>query len=241
MKKQSGIRMDNRCSEPWDQMTPIEGGMYCDACEKTVLDLTSLSDIEVSKIFAKHGNNLCARVRPDQLHRPLQVPRKDSWLFKVTAAAFAAVASLGAYGQEAVTSEASPTEQNETDPNASPERKLPLKELVFNARVVESKTRIAIPQAQWHIVEIARKGLTDFDGIINWSEVLPDAHWVYTIEIIAFGYEKLTVVLNAEEMREDLVLEMEEWRVTRISAIAGGISYTPRTTWNDVSSLLRGK
>ncbi|TYZ08843.1 carboxypeptidase-like regulatory domain-containing protein [Hymenobacter lutimineralis] len=50
-------------------MTPTAGGRHCAACEKTVVDFTSLTSEQL--LAALHQpEKVCGRFRPDQLHAP---------------------------------------------------------------------------------------------------------------------------------------------------------------------------
>jgi hypothetical protein len=53
------------------------------ACQKTVVDLTLMSDAEIIHYFSKVSGSVCGRVGSDQLNRKLEVPRpprKSPWM-----------------------------------------------------------------------------------------------------------------------------------------------------------------
>jgi hypothetical protein len=59
------------CHENWSEMSPREHGAFCQACSKTVIDFTSMSDEEVRNYFLKRsGQKTCGRLRNDQLVNP---------------------------------------------------------------------------------------------------------------------------------------------------------------------------
>jgi hypothetical protein len=57
------------CYEDWNAMTPNEQGRHCNACAKTVVDFTSMSDDAVKHFFInKKEERVCGRFRNQQLH-----------------------------------------------------------------------------------------------------------------------------------------------------------------------------
>ncbi len=61
------------CAQNWEEMTPGENGRYCAHCQKTVLDLTQLSDAQLYKRIMKaqeHGA-ICGRITNAQLMRTI--------------------------------------------------------------------------------------------------------------------------------------------------------------------------
>lgn len=82
------------CHEDWDKMTPNQQGRFCGSCAKTVVDFSAMTDAQMIMYFEnlKASANVCGRVYPDQLNRPLekatpvQSRKKISWLWQYAAA-----------------------------------------------------------------------------------------------------------------------------------------------------------
>lgn len=55
------------CHAAWDDMIPDQGGRFCGACQKTVIDFTAMSDQEVLALLASSRTTICGRFRNDQL------------------------------------------------------------------------------------------------------------------------------------------------------------------------------
>ncbi|MGF2411915.1 hypothetical protein [Ferruginibacter sp.] len=64
------ISIPTACHQDWNVMTPNEQGRHCNACAKTVVDFTSMSDEAVKHFFInKKEENVCGRFHNQQLHR----------------------------------------------------------------------------------------------------------------------------------------------------------------------------
>ena len=59
------------CHENWNAMLPNEQGAFCNACAKTVVDFTGMSDDEVRQYFLQHrGQKTCGRFDTAQVAAP---------------------------------------------------------------------------------------------------------------------------------------------------------------------------
>lgn len=62
------ISIEKPCHEDWQAMTPETQGRFCGACEKTVVDFTTMSDAEILQYFSKPDvGKTCGRFRVEQL------------------------------------------------------------------------------------------------------------------------------------------------------------------------------
>lgn len=80
--KSKHLKLNNPCSEKWENMTPNELGSFCKSCSKNVIDFTQLSPFEISNKLKKANGNICARLTKKQLDTPLfdgDIPRPFSW------------------------------------------------------------------------------------------------------------------------------------------------------------------
>src|SRR5215216_2364941 len=75
MKKFSLI-IPEPCHENWDQMTKEDKGRFCGACQKTVVDFTTMSDRQIAEFFKKPPSSVCGRFQEDQLDRDILMNRK---------------------------------------------------------------------------------------------------------------------------------------------------------------------
>lgn len=84
MNKAIFISIPEPCHENWDQMTPNEQGRFCNACAKTVVDFSVMTDTQVlNYLIDKQHEKICGHVLPEQLDTPIcditAVNRKRKW------------------------------------------------------------------------------------------------------------------------------------------------------------------
>jgi hypothetical protein len=76
--KQFQLRIDNPCSENWEEMLPAEKGKFCQSCSKNVIDFTTLSDKEIIAFVSKSSSTLCGRISADQLNHTFSYKKEFS-------------------------------------------------------------------------------------------------------------------------------------------------------------------
>lgn len=83
MKKQAPLILEipKPCSESWAEMTPMGLGRFCKHCQKTVTDITQMSDAQVVQLFQKNTDTHCIRAFASQLNRPISFPAQESTRF----------------------------------------------------------------------------------------------------------------------------------------------------------------
>jgi len=104
--KKIQLSIPEPCHENWNQMLPDEKGRFCNACQKTVLDFTSMSDRQLAQFFKNYSGSVCGRMQQDQLMRDIQIPKKRiPWLryfFQFSIPALLVSAKASAQGKIAV-------------------------------------------------------------------------------------------------------------------------------------------
>lgn len=71
MSKAFQLQIPTPCHENWANMQPADKGRHCAACQKTVVDFTAMNDTEIIRYMSGAGHNVCGRLTPDQMNRPL--------------------------------------------------------------------------------------------------------------------------------------------------------------------------
>ena len=68
------IQIPSPCHESWDSMQPNNKGKFCGSCQKTVIDFTNKSDIEIRNLLlARAGEKVCGHFKKTQVDRPLKL------------------------------------------------------------------------------------------------------------------------------------------------------------------------
>jgi hypothetical protein len=74
--KQFTLSIPQPCHENWEAMTLQEKGRFCGACQKTVVDFSTMSDRQLAEFFKKPTGSVCGRFSKEQLGREIETPRK---------------------------------------------------------------------------------------------------------------------------------------------------------------------
>lgn len=62
------VKIENACSEKWNEMAPTEKGAFCQVCATNVIDFTKKSSLEIKQLLlANSGNSVCGRIEGKQL------------------------------------------------------------------------------------------------------------------------------------------------------------------------------
>lgn len=83
MKKQTPLILEipKPCNENRAEMTPMGLGRFCMHCQKTVIDITNMSDAQVLQLFQKNTDTHCIRAFASQLNRPISIPAQEPTRF----------------------------------------------------------------------------------------------------------------------------------------------------------------
>ena len=104
MPKYLSIQIPEPCHEDWNNMTATDKGRFCNACAKTVVDFSVMTDTQVLNYFKKDTGNTCGRFYNAQIENDILIPKKQiPWLryfFTITIPVF--LFSLKAEGQKKV-------------------------------------------------------------------------------------------------------------------------------------------
>jgi hypothetical protein len=132
--KNFSLTIPEPCHENWDKMNPVEKGRFCNACQKTVIDFSSMSDRQLAEFFKKPPEAVCGKFDQFQLERNIGIPRKRiPWIryfFQIALPAFLFSMKSQAQGMVRVKTIdttyqglPSPTSQEEKKPDYQPKSK----------------------------------------------------------------------------------------------------------------------
>ena len=120
------IQINKPCHEDWSKMTSEAQGKFCNACEKSVVDFSMMSDAQILNYFSQpKSEKVCGRFNADQVDRALVnvIPQRPSPPPQLLRFAYVLIVVLGvglSSCSNTVTGKAEITEQRDSvSPNMS--------------------------------------------------------------------------------------------------------------------------
>ncbi|GAB5557392.1 MAG: hypothetical protein SchgKO_16050 [Schleiferiaceae bacterium] len=222
------ISIPEPCHEDWNQMTPMERGRFCDACQKNVWDFTKASDRELYRFFENKPQGVCGRFSTHQLDRDI-VPmvnrpqKRAPWYF-------AGVFSLGSLWANA---QDIPESENNRKPSHSVVVKLLEPHSPLNVEKgihfsVTDDLGDALAHANISVRQdnqLLANTETDLSGsaILEPLDGRPIEEIEYTITVKINGYHPLEMKGNLVELNGktvDIVLDrLEEFEIQTVDVI----------------------
>lgn len=128
--KYDQLTIPNPCTQDWSSMTQDDTGKYCAHCSKSVIDFSQLTDSEMIQILEQSPDNICGRLRKEQLNRILIPPRAtNNSKFQTIITAFLSLVTIG-------------------DTRASDRQCTPVEMVSFNGDSVFAQERVPKQQQQ---------------------------------------------------------------------------------------------
>jgi len=200
MSNRIQISIPSPCHEKWAAMTPTEKGRFCASCQKQVLDLTNSSDREIVSIL-ENSSNVCAKIRPSQMDRPLQAAQSGNSM----AASFAVAASVLLLAGTAEMQAQIPPQTIQHNPESFPLGKIAYtqpKNLVTGQTRDESGN--PLPAVSVTIIGTSTTAMTDIDGTFS-----IEAGYGQRLEFSALGYSKYVYEVPAQNKPFRITLKEE--------------------------------
>lgn len=149
-KNEFRLKINNPCTESWEEMMADGKGKHCSSCDKTVIDFSGMSESQIAEWFNTIQGRICGRFRKEQLQVVYSVPaqRPASWYNRL----FVKLALTGILTLKLSEGNAqgpvNPTEQTEKD-NAGRVMKSGKKSTggekkFISGKVIDKDTRLAI-------------------------------------------------------------------------------------------------
>jgi hypothetical protein len=143
------IKIEKPCHEDWSKMTSEAQGKFCNACEKSVVDFSMMSDAQILHYFSQpKTQKVCGRFNADQVDRALvnMIPERPSPPPQLLHFAYLLIVVLGvglSSCSNTVTGKAEITEQQDS---ASPKMGKPVTKMVpAPNRYIKGKVKITKP------------------------------------------------------------------------------------------------
>jgi hypothetical protein len=94
----SRLPIANPCGQDWSTMRPDGGGRHCARCDKTVVDLSAMTEAQARTLVARTRRPLCVRYRADasgEVHFRAAPPSRGARGWLLAAGLASLVAGLG--------------------------------------------------------------------------------------------------------------------------------------------------
>lgn len=208
--RQYQIRIDNPCSENWEQMLESENGKFCQNCSKNVIDFTTLTDKQIIDIVSKSSGRSCGRLTNNQLNRTIYDKQEVAYptLFSKIAASFLLVSLTQ-------NSTASPVKKWATNFVSSPseikkaktvqeKKRIGDSTITVRGKLLDVKTKETIPFANVLIRSLNLGTTTNIDGEFKFE--VPSQFKTVDVEIIYVGYESQTVTLKTDGANNEILM-----------------------------------
>lgn len=75
------VSLSFQCNEDWNKMTPMEKGRHCGACNKVVIDFSSMTDSQIVN-YLLENKNTCGKFNTTQLNRTYtiySIKKRNTW------------------------------------------------------------------------------------------------------------------------------------------------------------------
>ena len=195
MSKTIQLKIDEPCHENWQNMTPNDQGRHCMACQKTVVDFSSMSDKEILAYISKATNSICGRLDDHQMNRDMAEQGKKRrfsfiYMWNIVVATFLMTGTAKAQGlistrlkgKVAVKCTPPPVMMGDTIIVEVPAKKTSVTGIVF-----DSETQLPLGSASVKIKGTEQGLPTDAEGNFRFNNI--DVTKDVQFEVSAVGYE----------------------------------------------------
>lgn len=209
------LSVPSACRQSWSDMQVVKNGRYCNACQKTVIDFTAMTDAEVIRHFQQNAAATCGRFTSDQLNRNLFLPRKPfpflKYLIFVSLPAFLFSLKTEAQVQPAATKASPVTLKKQKDKK--------VRNIKLISGLVNNGVGAAQPGVLVYVAGTNQHTVTNARGEFNLESVLP-------MDTIVFHHtDHYELRLPATRFEKDGLVQMRA-----IQAMLGGpvVAFTPK-------------
>ena len=237
MKKQSLIlHIPHPCTIAWDEMTPANGGRFCDHCQKKVIDFSNMTDSELLATISNSSGKICGRLHPAQQNRLLApgTPQRRGFLPAAIIASFIAAIIPGS----------SKAQKPATDTTVVPSVKKAgdVKAGVpdfFTGQVTDSISHDALPGVVVSISGVDVHAITDVEG--KFQLAIPTELKGQSISIKAnfIGYEQKCVPFMVEQLSTPINIRLQTSVVGLTEVVLVGAISPRRSFWQKIISPFR--
>jgi hypothetical protein len=221
MAKKFQLNVPDPCQEDWKEMKPTGCGRFCGSCQKTVVDFTMMDDQQLALFFKKNTDNVCGRLRQDQLSKDLSVPAKKIPWFRYALKAI--IPAVLFWNKGYTQGEVRKTIPNTTQTPVDSSRKIvtgdTIIQRVIKGRVFDTKGNpVEFATVMLHGSNVGT--LTGKDGSFQLRTSNKDRYILLDITCVGFDLKQFSYPVNEVEMDALITLERQESVFMGIVAIA---------------------
>jgi hypothetical protein len=217
-------------------MTQADKGRFCGACQKQVVDFTSMSDAQLVAFFKKESSgSVCGRFMSEQLDKSIDIPKKRipwvRYFFQFTLPLFLTTMKSNAQakkGKVAITKTEIKSTPQCKKPDTQmvtmgmiariPEPTLSFKEIMGSVTGIDNKP---VPYANIFVKGTIKGVQADSSGFFRIN--LPAKQDSVILTVSSVGYENKELVLTEEDKNTGLiVVELTEVRVLNGAVVVTG-------------------
>lgn len=215
MLKSVQLQIPKTCHENWNNMTPVEQGRFCGACQKTVVDFSAMSEEELlDHVFKVAGQQTCGRFSNHQLNADIKVKenkRQILWAY-VWNLLFASLLTTESYarGESSIMKkpdvhfsdrssgiDAVAVTKQDTVPNNK----------LVQGFIIQSKTNKPVPYAYVMIKGSSKGVVCDKKGEFR---MMIESNNTVTLEVSCVGYKSQTLAINESSPVQNISVLMDE-------------------------------
>lgn len=220
MKDKLFITIPTPCTQPWDSMTPVDGGRHCAHCHTDVIDFTTWTDAAIYRFFEDHKDaHVCGMFCTTQLNRNIHIPHQPhSMLYRMAIALGLTI--MFAHYPEGKGYAQPPFVQSTY--SASPDTTVaPMNGLLTFSGTVTDTNKEPIVNAAVKLIrngQIVSTASTDFDGVFTINNLLSGK---YQVDISGPGFKTLTreidIQANMQGLHYQLIADRQNVKINIVS------------------------
>lgn len=218
MKATYQVRIETPCSEDWSKMTPVEKGRYCAACQKTVVDMTLMSDREIQDFFMRSEGEVCAQMHTDQQNRNLithEATKSKGWRY------LWGLLVAGLFSSQEVKAQGKATIKPAVQQNIPAKGVQVETNFFWEFTVKDSKTLEAIPRASIQITSTGKYLSADENGMVRIELQTKDS---IVLKISAIGYPEMEYSISPSNNSQVLYLERKAQDLAPVIVLANDLN-----------------
>lgn len=229
------INIENPCSQNYNLMKDSYAGKFCSVCKKSVFDFSKSSDVEIDTILKRYNYQVCAKLRKDQLNKPLDLPKPKTY-FSSFLKIISGLMLFGATEKATANTTKSDTFKsvfNEDFRNRISENRLIVKNDTVKRiirGIVFDSNNLPLPGTMVYFEKTTKGTQTDFDG--NFAiDILGDLSNEENLTLVFsyIGYTTQKIEINPNQIPTDLKIFFEE--ASEIEITIGTIITVEKRKW----------